>query len=134
MIGRIPTVRKLLAWLVLVLAFAPAVLAASRDYAFQFVQPEVAQGADAKIAVRLVDKRTGDAVPGAVIFATRLDMAPDGMEAMTTSVEALPSTEAGIYNFKVDLSMEGGWRLKLAAKVQGELETVQGELILRVTP
>ena len=73
-------------------------------------------------------------MPGAVIFATRLDMAPDGMEAMTTSVEALPSTEAGIYNFKVDLSMEGGWRLKLAAKVQGELETVQGELILRVTP
>ena len=134
MIGRIPTVRKLLAWLVLVLALAPAVLAASRDYAFQFVQSEVAQGADAKIAVRLVDKRTGDAVPDAVIFATRLDMAPDGMEAMTTSVEALPSTEAGIYNFKVDLSMEGGWRLKLAAKVQDELETVQGELILRVTP
>jgi hypothetical protein len=134
MIGRIPTARKLLASLVLVLASPPAVLAASRDYAFQFVQPEVAQGADAKIAVRLVDKRTGDAVPDAVIFATRLDMAPDGMEAMTTSVEALPSTEAGIYNFKVDLSMEGGWRLKLAAKVQGELETVQGELILRVTP
>ena len=134
MIGRIPTARKLLASLVLVLASPPAVLAASRDYAFQFVQPEVAQGADAKIAVRLVDKRTGDAVPDAVIFATRLDMAPDGMEAMSTSVEALPSTEAGIYNFKVDLSMEGGWRLKLAAKVQGELETVQGELILRVTP
>ena len=134
MIGRIPTARKLLASLVLVLASPPAVLAASRDYAFQFVQPEVAQGADAKIAVRLVDKRTGDAVPDAVIFATRLDMAPDGMEAMTTSVEALPSTEAGIYSFKVDLSMEGGWRLKLAAKVQGELETVQGELILRVTP
>ena len=134
MIGRIPTARESLASLVLVLASPPAVLAASRDYAFQFVQPEVSQGADAKIAVRLVDKRTGDAVPGAVIFATRLDMAPDGMEAMTTSVEALPSTEAGIYNFKVDLSMEGGWRLKLAAKVQGELETVQGELILRVTP
>ena len=134
MIGRIPTARESLASLVLVLASPPAVLAASRDYAFQFVQPEVSQGADAKIAVRLVDKRTGDAVPDAVIFATRLDMAPDGMEAMTTSVEALPSTEAGIYNFKVDLSMEGGWRLKLAAKVQGELETVQGELILRVTP
>ena len=134
MIGRIPTARESLASLVLVLASPPAVLAASRDYAFQFVQPEVSQGADAKIAVRLVDKRTGDAVPAAVIFATRLDMAPDGMEAMTTSVEALPSTEAGIYNFKVDLSMEGGWRLKLAAKVQGELETVQGELILRVTP
>ena len=134
MLGRLPTARESLASLVLVLASPPAVLAASRDYAFQFVQPEVSQGVDAKIAVRLVDKRTGDAVPDAVIFATRLDMAPDGMEAMTTSVEALPSTEAGIYNFKVDLSMEGGWRLKLAAKVQGELETVQGELILRVTP
>lgn len=134
MIERILTVRNLLASLVLVLAFPPAALAASRDYAFQFVQPEVAQGADARIAVRLVDKRTGDAVRDAVIFATRLDMAPDGMETMTTSVEPLPSIQPGIYIFKVDLSMEGGWRLKLAAKVQGELETVQGELILRVTP
>lgn len=134
MIGRIPTARKLLASLVFVLAFPLAALAASRDYAFQLVQPEVAQGADAKIAVRLVDKRTGGAVADAVIFATRLDMAPDGMETMTTSVEALSSTEPGIYLFRVDLSMDGGWRLKLAAKVQGELETVEGELVLRVTP
>lgn len=61
-------------------------------------------------------------------------MAPEGMEAMTTRIEPMPSQETGIYRFKTNLSMEGGWRLKLAMKVQGELETVQGELVLQAKP
>ena len=89
---------------------------------------------EATVAVRLIDKRTAKPVPDAVIFSTRMDMAPEGMEAMTTPVEAQPSTEAGIYSFKTNLSMEGGWRFKLAAKVQGETETVQGELVLQAQP
>ena len=56
------------------------------------------------------------------------------MEAMTTRIEPMPSQETGIYRFKTNLSMEGGWRLKLAMKVQGELETVQGELVLQAKP
>jgi hypothetical protein len=34
-----------------------------------------------------------------VIFATRLDMAPDGMEMMGTPVEAIPSGGPGVYRF-----------------------------------
>lgn len=30
--------------------------------------------------------------------------------------------------------MEGGWRFKLAAKLQREAETVQGELLLKAIP
>ena len=71
-------------------------------------------------------------VADAVIFTTRLDMAPDGMEGMTAPVEALPSKIPGEYRFKVDLAMAGNWRFQIAAKVQGEAETVQGALILGV--
>jgi hypothetical protein len=108
--------------------------AAASDYEFQLTQAEIPQGDAAIIAVRLIDTRSGDPVSDAVIFATRLDMAPDGMETMTTKIEALPATEPGIYRFKANLSMEGGWRLSLAAKVQGEAETVQSELTLKALP
>ena len=66
------------------------------DYEFRLVQTEVKHGKGAIVAVRLVDKRSGKAVPDAVIFATRIDMAPDGMETMAAPIEALPSTEPGV--------------------------------------
>ncbi|MCA1493431.1 FixH family protein [Ensifer sp. NBAIM29] len=126
--------KGILASLAIVLASTTASYAEATDYEFQLVQPEVAQGREATVAVRLIDKRTEKPVSNAVIFTTRMDMAPEGMEAMTTPVEALPSMEPGIYRFKTNLSMEGGWRFKLAAKVQGETDTVQGEVILQATP
>jgi hypothetical protein len=111
-----------------------AAYADAADYELQLVEAAVGQGPDAVIAVRLTDKRTDKPVSNAVIFATRLDMAPEGMEAMTTRVEPLSLEEPGIYRFKANLSMEGGWRFKLAMKVQGEPETVQGELVVQAQP
>ena len=104
------------------------------DYEFRLVQPNLKQGDGAMVSVRLVDKRTGGPVPDAVIFAMRIDMAPDGMPTMTTSIEALPSTEPGIYRFTTNLTMEGGWQLSLGAKIQGETGTLQNKLILRAVP
>lgn len=104
------------------------------DYEFQLVQSEVKQGNTAEIAVRLVDKRSDKPVPDAVIFAQRVDMAPDGMEAMAAPIEALPSTEPGIYRFKAQLSMAGGWRLSLGAKVQGETGTLESKLVFKAVP
>ncbi|ACP22306.1 hypothetical protein NGR_b08500 (plasmid) [Sinorhizobium fredii NGR234] len=126
--------RTILGSVAIILAATTTSFAAATDYEFQLVQPEVAQGPEATVAVRLIDKRTSKPVPDAVIFSTRLDMAPEGMEAMTTSVEEMPSTEPGVYSFKTNLSMEGGWRFKLAAKVQGETDTVQAELVLQAQP
>ncbi|WP_064692124.1 FixH family protein [Rhizobium aegyptiacum] len=126
--------KGILASLAIVLASTTTSYAAATDYEFQLVQSEVAQGPEATVAVRLTNKRTEKPVSDAVIFTTRMDMAPEGMEAMTTPVEPMPSTEPGVYRFKTNLSMEGGWRFKLAAKVQGESDTVQGELTLQATP
>ena len=112
----------------------PVAMASPDDFEFQLVEPKVKQGEDVSVAVRLIDKRAGHPVADAVIFATRMDMAPDGMESMTAPIEAVPSTVPGIYSFKTNLVMEGGWRFSIAAKIQGEVETVESRLILEVVP
>jgi hypothetical protein len=104
-----------------------------KDYEFQLVDQTVKKG-DAIITVRLVNTKTGKPVPDAVIFATRLDMAPDGMQEMATKIVPMPSTEPGVYKFKANVSMAGGWQLSLGAKVQGETGTVESKLVLKATP
>jgi len=100
------------------------------NYEFQLVQPTVQAGADRTVTVRLVDKTTGKSVPDGVIFATRLDMAPDGMQEMVTKVTVVPATEPGTYRFKATFSMAGRWQLSLGAKVQGETGTVDSKLVI----
>lgn len=111
-----------------------AAKAAPEDFEFQLVDGEIKQGDGAVVAVRLIDKRSGEPVDSAVIFATRLDMAPDAMEAMTTTVEPMPSSEPGVYRFTTNLTMAGGWRFSIAAKVQGEEGTVESRLIFKAVP
>jgi hypothetical protein len=111
----------------------PPALADIKDYEFQLVQNETRKG-DTVVAVRLINKKTGKAVPDAVIITKRLDMAPEGMGEMATKIDQMPSAEPGVYRFQTNLSMEGRWQLLLGAKVQGEAATVQGKLILKATP
>ena len=110
---------------------APKVaLADIKDYEFQLVEPTVQAGPDKIVTVRLVNKKTGKPVPDAVIFATRLDMAPEGMQEMVTKVSAMPGTEPGMYRFKASFSMAGRWQLSLGAKVQGETGSVEDKLVV----
>lgn len=127
------TLRALVAALPLAAVSLPA-LADIKDYEFRLVQSELKHGNGVVIAVQLIDKRSGKPVPDAVIFAQRIDMAPDGMEMMASPIEAMPSTEPGTYRFKTNLVMAGGWRLSLGAKVQGEAGTLENKLILKALP
>jgi hypothetical protein len=101
-----------------------------KDYEFKLAEPTVAVGKDKTFTVQLVNKKTGKPVPDAVIFATRLDMAPDGMAEMATKVVREPGGEPGSYRFKAAFGMEGRWLLSLGAKVQGETGTVEGKLVI----
>jgi hypothetical protein len=115
---------------VLLAAMVTTALAGINDYEFQLINKEVKQ-VEAVIADRLVHKPSGRAIPEEVIFAKRLDMGPESMQAMTAPLEAVPSTEPGVYRFKTNLTMAGNWALSLAAKVQGETGTVESKLIIK---
>lgn len=119
------------------LATAMTFLAASHgladigDYEFQLTSPELKKGNGAAVEVRLVNKHTGHLTPEAIIFAKRIDMAPDGMATMDSPIEQISSDEPGHYRFTTNLTMPGRWQLSLGAKVQGEFGTVQSRLVLR---
>src|SRR5262245_7547290 len=100
-----------------------------KDYEFQLVSREVKKG-DTVIAVKLVHKPSGRAIPDAVIFAKRIDMSPDNMGSMTGPLEPVAGGDPGVYQFKTSLDMAGRWALTLGAKVQGETGTVQSKLIV----
>jgi hypothetical protein len=108
-----------------------AAMAGAGDYAFEPVNPEMKKGEDVTIAVRLTNKTTGKPVADAVIFKTRVDMAPDGMAEMESPVAPVPSKEPGVYAFKTELPMAGRYQLSLSAKVQGEPETVTGSVVIK---
>ena len=101
-----------------------------KDYEFQLVDQTVQAGRDKVITVRLMNIKTGKPVQDAVIFAIRLDMAPDGMQEMATRIALMPGGEAGIYKFKATFGMAGRWQLSLGAKVQGETGTVDSKLVI----
>jgi hypothetical protein len=104
------------------------------DYRFELVDPAVKAGPDKVITVRLMNQKTGKAVPGAVIFATRLDMAPDAMQEMVTKVTPVPDGDPGTYRFQATFGMAGRWQLSLGAKIQGEPGTLENKLVITAQP
>lgn len=113
------------------MSYASTAFAGANDYVFEAVKADVKRGDDAVVAVRLVHKPSGKPVPDAVLVSTRIDMAPDGMAEMASPLTPMPSPEPGVYAFKTELSMAGRWLLSIAAKVQGEAETVVGKVTFR---
>jgi hypothetical protein len=105
--------------------------AGSADYSFETAHPAVKTGEAIELAVRLIHKPSGKPVAGAILFRTRLDMSPDDMVAMTGKHLATATSEPGVYRFKADLTMAGGWALKIMAKVPGEADTVHGTVVFQ---
>jgi YtkA-like len=111
----------------------PRLVASTSRPGFEPVKAEVKKGDDVVVSVRLKHKATGKPVTGAVIVQTRIDMSPDAMEEMVSPLTPVPSSDPGVYSFKTDLSMQGRWLLSIAAKAQGEPETIVGKIVFRAT-
>ena len=79
-------------------------------------------------------KPGGNRISDAMILAKRLDMAPEVMSTMKSTIEEMPRAEPGVYRFKAAVTAEGGWQLLLGAGVRGEPRTVNNELVLKVMP
>jgi len=116
-----------------VAGLAGPVFAGANGYVFEPVKAEVKKGDDVVVSVRLKHKANGKPVTDAVIIQTRTDMEPDGMGEMTSPLTPVPSNEPGVYSFKTDLSMQGRWLFSIAAKVQGEPETIVRKITFRAT-
>ena len=115
------------------ISLSGATFAGANDYVFEPVKAEMKKGDDVVVSVRLKHKATGKPVTDAVIVQTRIDMSPGAMGEMASPLTPVPSNEPGVYSFKTDLSMQGRWLLSIAAKVQGEPETVVGKITFRAT-
>ena len=106
--------------------------AGAQDYRFELAGAPVKSGKNAIIKVRLIHVPDVKPVPDAVIYQQRIDMGPEGMATMNAPIKLLPAAEPGIYQFEAQPSMGGKWALTLAAKVQGEAETVKGTVTLDI--
>jgi hypothetical protein len=99
--------------------------AAATDYRFELAGKPRLSGQKDVVQVRLVHATDGKPVSDALIFERTADMGSAGRPTMPAPVKALPA-KSGIYSFEVEPDMAGTWALHLAAKVQGEPETVRG--------
>jgi hypothetical protein len=55
------------------------------------------------------------------------------MPTMTAPAKVLPAaSEPGVYSIAIEPSMAGNWALALAAKIQGEAETVRSSITIAV--
>ena len=125
-------VHALIAGAALAMALPALGVAAATDYRFELAGPPVKSGPATVIKVRLIHTADGKPVAGAIINPTRFDMAPDGMATMTAPAKAVAPAAAGIYQIKAEPNAAGNWGLTLAAKVQGEPETVSGTLTVPI--
>ncbi|MBN9563508.1 MAG: FixH family protein [Alphaproteobacteria bacterium] len=102
--------------------------AAAKDYHFELVGKPTASSGKETVRVRLLHVPDNKPVRGAVVFESRADMGPQGMPTMTSPIKAIPQASPDVYVFEVEPGMTGTWAITLAAKVQGEAETVRGTL------
>jgi len=114
--------------IVLLIGAAGPAAAAPNDYRFELVQAQPAAPGKTNVTVRLVHVPDSKPVAGAVLFEIKSDMGPAGMAEMLGKVSALPADKAGLYSFRIETGMAGKWALNLAAKVQGEVDTVRGSV------
>ena len=106
--------------------------AGAADYRFEVAGQPVRSGRATTVKIRLVHLPDGKPVPGAVIFQTRFDMGPEGMESMTAPAKLARSNDANLYQLELEPQMGGRWQLSLSAKVQGETETVSGTVPITI--
>ena len=106
--------------------------AGAADYRFEVTQVQPAGPGKSNVTLRLLHTPDKKPVSDAVIFQVSADMGPDGMSTMKAPAKAIPSSQPGLYTIEVEPGMAGNWALQVAAKVQGESETVHASLPVKL--
>lgn len=111
---------------------AAPVRAAASDYRFEVVEVKPAGPGKSNVTLRLIHTPDKKPVADAVLFQVTADMGPEGMPTMTAPAKAMPAPKGGLYTVEVEPGMAGNWSLQVAAKVQGESETVRAALPVKL--
>jgi hypothetical protein len=114
------------ATLVLSAISSTTAFAGAADYRFELGAAQTTGPRQTDVTVRLLHTPDGKPVADAVIFESKTDMGPSGMDDMAGKVTPAAPDKDGLYHFAIKTGMAGKWALHLSAKVQGETETVQG--------
>jgi hypothetical protein len=115
----------------------PSATAEGRGYRFELAGlPKPEAGGKNIVAVRLM--HNGKPVTGAIIIQSTANMSPIGMAAMGAPASSLGEQPPGTYRFEVAngsvWKKPDNWALILAAKVQGESQTVRGNVVVKLSP
>lgn len=114
----------------------------SLQYRFEVEDQPVAVSAHSEFNVKLTRTATGELVDDATITGSLLNMpmhrhgfkgsSPGGTRyEMWGEVRYIETSAPGLYRFMADVSMPGTWKLRLAAKVPGESETINGTVTFK---
>jgi len=106
--------------------------AAAADYRFEVAEVKPIAAGKSNVTLRLLHTPDKKPVNDAVIFQVSADMGPDGMPTMKAPAKAMPASKPGLYTIEVEPGMAGNWALQVAAKVQGEAETVHATLPVKL--
>ena len=112
---------------------AAPVRAAASDYRFEIADVKAAAAGKSDVTLRSAScsrQKAGKQMPSS--FEVSADMGPDGMPTMKAPAKAMPASQPGLYIIEVEPGMAGNWALQLAAKVQGETETVRATLPVKL--
>jgi hypothetical protein len=112
--------------------YAAPVRAAAADYRFEVAEVKPAAAGKSNVTLRLLHTPDKKPVSDAVISEVSADMGPEGMPTMKAPAKAMPASKPGLYTIQVEPGMAGNWALQLAAKVQGETETVRATLPVKL--
>jgi Cu(I)/Ag(I) efflux system membrane fusion protein len=85
----------------------------------EVVTPEITVGDATRLDIRVLDADSQPVTAPVTVTALRLDMGPDGMEAMTTRAVVVPTDQPGMVRIEADFTMAGRWSLTLTASVNG---------------
>ena len=118
--------------LICMTAIAPIPLnrAAAQDApAFEAVKPEVPVGKDIRMVLKIVGIDPAPVSTNVTIEKARLDMGPDGMEAMVAPLKPVPVSPPGVLAYQADLAMAGRWAFSITARIKGRKEPVTSTVI-----
>ncbi len=105
--------------------------ASSVTYRWEAVTSELPVGKTTRVELKLVSGDGVAQVGDVRLNRTRLDMGPDGMEAMEAPLTPVEASADGSIAFETELVMAGSWAFSVEGEVEGLAAPVSGTVLIK---